>query len=792
MIGNFELFRAEMARHELEYVGQIYADGKIHRIKCAGDKARDSWYVLHAGPPRAGAYGSWRLGVKETWCEKQPKEMTETQWAAVRKHWEVVDTQRKREERERQETAQAIAARLYDRAKPAEPKHPYLLAKGVQPHGDLRQTRDGVLLLPLRDSESELHSVQLIAADGTKRFLSGGRVRGCFFSITDKSDGPQVLCEGYATGASIHEATGYAVVCALSCGNLVAVAQSMRERWPDRELIIAADNDAWPNANGKSKPNAGLDAANKAALAVRARVAVPAFAGLDTSSRPTDFNDLAGLAGLPAVAAQLVVTETPQETDEQIFSRLAELSTAQYDRVREAEAARLHIRVGTLDDEVKRLRKWRGGSDRTLQGHEVDLREPEPWPEPVGGAAVLDAASATVTRYVALPPGAADAIALWDAGAHCFECFEHFPRLAITSPEKGCGKTTLRDVLAVLVPRPLPAESLTPAVLFRLVEARKPTLLADEYDAWIGEADELRGMLNAGHKRGGQALRCEGDNHDVRGFNVFGPVVLCGIGALPPTLHDRSILVRLTRAKRGEIAARFDSRKTVAETEICRKLARWTADHAEQLAACDPSLPEGAYNRIGDNWRPLFAIAEVAGGDWPSRAAAAFAALTASEDLDAQGVGTLLLTDIAELFRSAGVDRLPSATIAEALGTMEGRPWPEFGKAHKPITCNGLARLLRKFGVTPDSVRVGDETPKGYHLAQFTDAFERFLPNNPFSKRNNATTPAITNENTISKPQRSQDVLHPANGRNSNNYRLCCGVAVQNPAPAEDREADLL
>lgn len=183
------------------------------------------------------------------------------------------------------------------------------------------------------------------------------------------------------------------------------------------------------------------------------------------------------------------------------------------------------------------------------------MADVEPWPESVNGSDVLNEIAETFARYIVLPDGAADALALWTAHAHAFRAFLCSPRLNISSPDKGCGKSTLRDVLAVFVPRPLSTENVTLAVLFRLVQKHKPTLLADECDAWLSDNEEIRGLLNSGHRRGGMAFRCEGDNHEVRGFNVFAPVVLCGIGSLPGTLHDRSIVVRLERAKRGELRA---------------------------------------------------------------------------------------------------------------------------------------------------------------------------------------------------------------------------------------------
>lgn len=146
--------------------------------------------------------------------------------------------------------------------------------------------------------------------------------------------------------------------------------------------------------------------------------------------------------------------------------------------------------------------------------------------------------------------------------------------------------------------------------------------------------------LGDGNKK---AYRCVGDNNEIRSFDVFSPVVLCGIGSLPGTLHDRSIVIRLERAKSGEVCERFDSRHIEKEKELRRKLARFAADNKERLDNCDPKMPDGAFNRIADNWRPLFAIAEIAGGDWPQRVAAAYAELAAKADIDAQGVGTMLL-----------------------------------------------------------------------------------------------------------------------------------------------------
>jgi putative DNA primase/helicase len=603
--------------------------------------------------------------------------------------------------------------------------------------GDVREYR-GALVLPLRETNGTLHSLQLISPDGGKKFLAGGRIAGCFFAISDQTDGALVICEGYATGASIHQATGCAVVCAMNCGNLLAVSKALRQQFPAREVIICADNDTWTDKNP------GLTAATTAAQAIQAKITKPSFA--DVSRKPTDFNDLHQQEGTAAVKSQIESAQEPKETDEQTIQRLASLPPLEYERHRESAAQSLGCRASILDKLVDAKRPKSELQNAELQGRTLNLADVELWPEAVTGAEVLAELASTFTRYVALPDGAADTLALWTAHAHCFTAFVCSPRLNISSPEKGCGKTTLRDVLAVIVPRPLATENLSVAVLFRVIEARKPTVLADECDGWLKDNEDLRSMLNSGHRRGGQALRCEGESNEVRAFTVFAPVVLCGIGALPGTLHDRSIVIHLERAKPGELRQRFDSRRVGRETELCRMLARWCFDNRARLETCDPKLPPGAFNRLADNWRPIFAIAELAGGDWPRRAADGFAKLTAKTDADAQGIGTMLLADIRQVFNEARAVRMFSKTLVENLCSLTERPWPEAHRG-KPITETWLARRLHSFEINSRTLRIGDARAKGYESTDFAGAFDRYLPAAEQSKRDNVPNVANTGGN---------------------------------------------
>ncbi|HWX17306.1 MAG TPA: DUF3631 domain-containing protein [Chthoniobacterales bacterium] len=755
-----ESFRAALRESGIEYSGPIYIDDKLHRIKADGDHSKNSWYVLYPGSPVAGVYGCWKRDLKKKWCERNGN-LSQGEWIEVRRRWQDAKRQHERTKTERQKKARRTAAWILGRAKQVT-THTYLNAKQVQSHGDLRGYR-GALVLPLRDINGELHSLQFIGGDGSKNFLSGGRVAGCLFTLADKADGPVVIGEGYATGASIHEVTDHSVICCINCGNLLDVAKAVRELWPRREIIIAADDDQFTDGNP------GLTQATAAAKAIRARLAVPQFK--EAATRPTDFNDLHHLEGASAVKDQIEAATTRIETDDEAIGRLAALSRIEFDRCVQDESDALGISVTTLRKEVEQRRAI-GRDNYAQQGQRVELADVELWEHEVNGADLLNEIAETVSKYVVLPSGAADVIALWIAHTHTFKSFLHTPRLNIQSPEKRCGKTTLRDVLATLVPKPLATENLSTAVLFRVVDKYQPTLLVDECDSWIHDNEDLRGLLNAGHKRGGQALRCVGDDFEPRAFNVFAPVALAGIGNLPGTLHDRSIIIKLVRAKPGEVKAGFDARRTQSETQLCRKLARWCADNRTRFESCDPKLPDDAFNRVADNWRPLFAIAEIAGGDWPKRAAEAFAKLIGTDDLDAHGIGTRLLADIATIFTEKGADRIASADLTEALTAIEGRPWAEWGKHRKPISPNQLANLLRPFGVSPHTIRISDETPRGYLLADFGEAFERFLPKPPVPQCNSTT---MLGEPRVFVPQQLESALHP---KKPPLTRECCGVAL--------------
>ena len=267
----------------------------------------------------------------------------------------------------------------------------------------------------------------------------------------------------------------------------------------------------------------------------------------------------------------------------------------------------------------------------------------------------------------------ADTAALWVARTHLFQRFEITPRLAITSPEKGCGKTTLLDVLGHLVPRRLPTANVTAAAIFRVVEAHRPTLLIDEGDTFLSGNEELRGILNSGHRQGGAVVRTVGEEFEPRSFSAYSACAISLIGKLPGTLADRSVPIELRRRRDDEPIESFRFDRTDHLDVLARRLARWAADNAECIAGADPNMPAGVFNRAADNWRPLLAIADAAGREWGVRARRALQCVRAGAADDGSARVTLL-ADVRAIFSERNADRLASADLVTALIALEGRP----------------------------------------------------------------------------------------------------------------------
>lgn len=417
----------------------------------------------------------------------------------------------------------------------------------------------------------------------------------------------------------------------------------------------------------------------------------------------------------------------------------------------------------------------------TGAGSELLVDSPQPWPEPVDGAALITDIEAVIGAHAVLPEGAAVAMALWIVHTYCLGAAAITPRLAILSPTKRCGKTTVLKLLSALVHKPLAAASLTPAVLYRVVEAFAPSILVDEADTFLAEQDELRGVLNAGHDRASAVVpRCVGDEFEPKVFHVFGAVAIAAIGKLPDTLMDRSIVVEMTRKAPGERVQKLRRRQRAALEALPRRCVRWAADNLKALSELEPTLPEELDDRAADNWEPLLAIADQAGELWAARARATALLLSGArgDSVDDGDAAVQLLADVRQVLTVERADKITSKALLAALTGLEGRPWGEWSRG-RPLSARQLGTLLGRFGIKPGTIRIGETTPKGYVLDDLSDAFDRYLPATG-AATSATTSKLLDNLIEIDPPQGVPDEVDEI-GRNRLDFADVADVAARTP-----------
>jgi hypothetical protein len=460
----------------------------------------------------------------------------------------------------------------------------------------------------------------------------------------------------------------------------------------------------------------------------------------------------------------------------------AALDDVNYDLAAPELAKRLGIRRSTLDSERKKKRRelrLENGNGDDGKGRPLELPDILPWPDPMEGDHVASALGATFKRYIRMSDAQADLCALWVLLTWTLDKFSIAPRLCVTSPTKGCGKTTLLSLIGRLSRKALMSGSVSPAALFRAIEQLRPTFLLDENEKYLEPGSDFHAILNQGHRRGQHVIRTHGDDHELRMFDTFCLVAVARNGRTPDDLEQRSFVIELQRRLPGEslVVLKDDCEDLDNLRRMC---ARWADDYAGDISDVDPDMG-GLINRVADNWRPLFTIAEVIVSDWPDRMRDACAALMPKGD---DSNDTILLADIRAIFDEKGADRLSSEQICDALISMEGRPWAEYGKGGKPISKNQLAYRLAKFGVRPENVRIGDHVPKGYYRRQFDEVWGRYLTldseHPPYETLQRYKPMAIGTSTAFQGATEKPDVAvqkcekPPSNGP-------CSDVAAQNP-----------
>jgi hypothetical protein len=548
------------------------------------------------------------------------------------------------------------------------------------------------------------------------------------------------------------------------------------------------------------------------------RANVEALTGIDEERRARRLREIPGIvssarakidAGKDNGAPDPAPAPDPADAE---LERLAKLSTVQYERERKAAARTLGVRALMLDRMIAAKRAelaLNADALDGLPGRPIRFEDVKLWEEPVDGAQVLAELSDGIGKYVIMEPSQRHAAALGTVFAHTHDLRDCAPIFFIVSPTKRCGKTRLERVVKRAVPKPLMASGTTPAFLGRVIEKHRPTVLIDEFDAAVkgdpAMSETLRGQLNSSFDRDGARVgKCvplPGGGYEEREFSTWAPTWIAGIKTIPETVEDRSIVLRLKRKLPGQKVSRLRGRDGGEFDTLRRKIARFVADHEQELRQIEPKAPaalDSAGDRVADAWEPLFAIADVAGGDWPRRARAAAIALSGPDTtaLRDGGVDEELLSDIAQIlaacdamrptaeqlrnnkhlavealeaFARRDEEQAEQATLApgekpyctvglggeqitNALATFLERRWPTWDKG-KPIRPHQLARLLRAYGVLSQSLRDGKVVFRGYPRERLDDAIGRYLTNTPpippDATRHNVTTVEDAGENEV-------------------------------------------
>ncbi len=352
------------------------------------------------------------------------------------------------------------------------------------------------------------------------------------------------------------------------------------------------------------------------------------------------------------------------------------------------------------------------------QGSPIASAGSSPRPEEKETAELLQAIMSCFETHISLPEGAASCIAAWVLFSHALDCFQVSPRLVLTSPMPGCGKTTVLSILELLVPDSLPTSNTSPAAIYRFLAKGRHTLLIDEADTFIEGKPDLANIMNSGYTKAmAFVLRTDTEKGFEPGkFPTWCAMVIALIGRLSSALESRSIIVPMRRARDDEGLRKVKEADLARFADLAKRARTWVASVSETLKNAQPAMPKGFANRDADNWAPLFAIADLAGHAWGQRVRDAAVKLRGDVE---PAPAERLLRAIRQAFAKAGADKLSSEDLCKSIREQDDglQYWQ-----------SSLAAALRPFGIRPKSVRIGNKTPKGYDQKQFEDVFARYIP----------------------------------------------------------------
>ncbi len=417
--------------------------------------------------------------------------------------------------------------------------------------------------------------------------------------------------------------------------------------------------------------------------------------------------------------------------DDKKIVELACLNATEYERKRKAAAGELGCRSSVLDKLVDSKRKENEQQAETAGNVELYTGVP-PWESSVNGQAIAREIRKLLRRYTVLPKGGYHAITLWVLGSYVINSFSIFPKLCLFSPEPACGKSTTMEIIGATARRGLSVSNTSASAIFRSIDLWQPTMLLDEGDTYLKDNEELRGIVDSGHKRStAHVLRTEeiGGERIPKLFSTWAPMAIAMINRPARTITTRSVMLPLRRKMAHEKRAKAPLDLIETCYDIRRKCQRWANDSELAVTKLDPELPRLRSDRSVDNWTPLLAIAEHLGGDWPAAARKAAEVLEALEGNE-ESIGPMLLVDIQRVFADEKRDRLYSDDLVQRLIDLEERPWAEWRRGN-PLTKNSLARLLKPYSVKSKQLNISGTNKNGYELAAFKESFSRYITPEP-------------------------------------------------------------
>jgi Protein of unknown function (DUF3631)/Toprim domain len=652
---------------------------------------------------------------------------------------------------------------------------------------------EGALVAVGRDMSGELAFVQLgylnalgekVEVRGTERrqyWINRDAVNAGFYVRPDPfdPDDPLFLCEGLENCLSLGQARPAARIIGLPG---IGYMQYFRA-FKGQRILVFRDGDAEDSPARRALLK-GLDAL----LLGGAVVTVT-----DTPDGE-DPNSLLQKGGIEAIEAVLATAEPAKLSPRGVIARGAGLRGIDYEVARKDLAKEAGVKVTALDDFVRAER------DRRRESMEIGPQR-DVHPEPVDDiTAVLDTARAEIAKYVVAAPEQLDMVTMWSLHTH----FVHHrivdiaisPRLAVTAPTADCGKTTLLEACGELSHRAQECSNITAAGFFHLHQEERRTLLIDEAQAILGKKgndSELQGILLASHRRrSAKVIRAVEVNKQYvsKEFDAWCTFAMTYTGKLAYALETRCLKVTLRRAKPGEVEQHLQYGTSKVLVDCRRKFARWAED---QLSLPNAELPKALYNRRGDNWRPLFQIAEAVGGRWPRKIKAAALADDATKIPPDKVVA--LLTDTREIMHGQYAVEILTADLLTALKD-HPEPSADWRSAHRggPINEYWLREALDGILFPPGSQSwwLGKHRLRGYRAQQFADAYERYAipdnyrlpPENISAEGGESSDPSAPSALSSKKPGSGLKTL---NGADADGGVMYPSAPSSHPRPGADR-----